>query len=368
MTELLHDASALASWGAAIVASPWTGLDTEFFRERTYYAKLCLVQVATPDAITLVDPLHLDIRPLGAALAGPGVKILHAGRQDLELLLQETGVLPAPLFDTQIAAALAGYDEQIGYANLVAEVLKVNLAKDATRTDWAARPLSDRQLAYAQDDVRYLEALRQALLAELDRLGRVAWLTEDCASLNDPAHYDFSLTQLVRRHRQGANLPIAAQGRFQALLLWREEAARQANLPRAWVIADAVLVDLALRPPKNRADFGQRPGLDDRQIRRLGDQLISVIEAAPERPAHPWPAARLAPEDERPYQALAALVDARAQALGIGAGVIGSRRMLKEIAQGAPPQELTRGWRAEVLGTEGDRLLAEIAKRHADAA
>ncbi len=367
MTELLTDGSALAALSAAIAASPWTGLDTEFVRERTYYAKLCLIQTATPDGIVLTDPLRLDIGPLGEALAGPGVKILHAGRQDLELLLQETGILPAPLFDTQIAAALVGHDDQIGYANLVAQLLKVDLAKDATRTNWAARPLSDRQLAYAQDDVRHLDALRAALLGELERLGRVAWLVEDCAALNDPALYRFSSEQLVRRYRQGSGLPVPGQALFQALLLWREEAARKADLPRAWVLADAVLVDLAARPPKTRADLGHRRGLDERQIQRLGDQLLAVIREAPDRPSHPWPAARLGPEEEDLYKALTALIDARAQALGIQAGVIGSRRTLKEIAQGAPPGSLAQGWRGEVLGVEGERLMREIAERHADA-
>jgi ribonuclease D len=367
MTELLTDGAALAQLSTAITASPWTGLDTEFVRERTYYAKLCLVQVATPDTMALVDPLSLDITPLGQALAGPGVKILHAGRQDLELLLQETGVLPAPLFDTQMAAALVGHDEQIGYANLVAQLLKVELAKDATRTNWAARPLSDRQLAYAQDDVRHLDALRTALLAELERLGRTAWLVEDCAALNDPGLYRFSPEQLVRRYRQGANLSPPAQALFQALLLWREDAAREADLPRAWVVPDAVLMDLAARPPKGRADLVERRGLDERQVRRLGDQMLNVLQGAPDHPLHPWPAARLDAEEERLYQALAALIDARAQALGIQGGIVGSRRTLKEIAQGAAPGNLARGWRAEVLGAEGERLLAEIAERHADA-
>ena len=295
------------------------------------------------------------------------MKILHAGRQDLELFLQETGVLPAPLFDTQMAAALVGHDEQIGYANLVAQLLKVDLAKDATRTNWAARPLSGRQLAYAQDDVRHLEALRDALLTELERLGRTAWLTEDCAALNDPALYRFSPEQLVRRYRQGANLSLRGQALFQALLMWREEAARKADLPRSWVLDDAVLVDLAARPPKTRADLGGRRGLDERQVQRLGELLLAVVQEAPDRPLHPWPAARLNPEEDRLYQALTALVDARAKALGIQSGVIGSRRTLKEIVQEGAPGNLARGWRAEILETEGARLLAEAAERHAHA-
>ena len=364
MTELLTGQVALTALCDAIAQAPWVGLDTEFVRERTYFAKLCLIQVALPDALVLVDPLHADIRPLGAALSAPGTKILHAGRQDIELFLQETRTLPAPLFDTQIAAALVGHDEQIGYANLVAQRLQVELNKDATRTNWATRPLSGRQLAYAQDDVRYLDTLYDKLSSELVRLNRMTWLLEDCKALTDPALYRFAPDQLARRYRQGANLSAHGQGIFQDLLIWRETAAQKADLPRAWVVSDAALLDLAMRPPKTLADFADRRGLDNQSIGQFGEALLMTIEQAAATPTHAWAQPTLKPEEERLYNALVTHVDGCAKTLAILPGVICSRRTLKEVVQGAVPGNLAQGWRAEVLGSQGTRLLTEVASLH----
>lgn len=364
MTALLTDPGALAALCAEISAAPWVGLDTEFVRERTYYAKLCLIQIATPRTLVLIDPLGLDIGPLGQALATTGPKILHAGRQDLELLLQETRRLPSPLFDTQIAAALAGHDDQIGYAALVAAVLKIELAKDVTRTNWAARPLSERQLAYAQDDVRHLEPLHAELGAALARLGRAEWLREDCAVLADLALYRFGPEQFTRRYRQGAGLAPRAQAIFQELLSWREGIARETDLPRSWVVSDAALLELALRAPSTVAGFQKLREWDERHTERYAAGALAAIADAPPAPLYPWPAPRLRPEEDVFYQALVGLVDTCARDLGIPAGVLGSRRALKEIVQGASPGSLARGWRAGVLGSEGARLFAEIAAFH----
>lgn len=365
MTELLTNPDALDALCAAIKDASFVGLDTEFVRERTYFAKLCLIQVALPDAIVLIDPLEVDIRPLGVALKATNAKILHAGRQDLELLLQETGELPAALFDTQMAAALAGHDEQIGYAGLVAHRLKVELNKDATRTNWALRPLSSGQLAYAKDDVRYLEALREDLGQELTRLGRLDWLAEDCGALTDRTLYSFSAAQLTRRYRQGAGLSGHAQSIFQELLVWRESQAKMVDLPRTWVIADGALVDLAQNPPKDRADFCRRRDLNKPSVAPLADAILKVIEEAPGVPTYPWAPPTLKPEEERLYAALVAVIEARAKDLAFKAGVICSRRNLKEIAQGVNPGPLAYGWRLQVLGEEGAQLLRAVADLHA---
>lgn len=368
MTELLTDQEALAALCRDLTKASWVGLDTEFVRERTYYAELCLVQLALPDALVLVDPLRVDIRPLAQALQGPGLKIVHAGRQDLELLLQETEGLPSPLFDTQIAAALIGHHDQIGYGNLVAQLLSVELNKDATRTNWALRPLSERQLAYAQDDVRYLDVLHDKLASELSRLGRMDWLREDCQTLTDPNLYRFHPDQLVHRYRQGANLSPVGQALFQDLLVWREAAAKAADLPRNWVFPDAILAELAAHPPKDRADLATRRGLNHQSLERWGDALMATVDGAESSPRRAWAAPRLDPDEERLYTALVAHVDACAKALGIEAGVLCSRRALKEMVQGGPSGNLARGWRAEVLGPRGAHLLAEVAGLHAQSA
>lgn len=343
-------------------AAPFIGLDTEFVRERTYYAQLALIQIALPTKIVLVDPLAVDIRPLGHALKDGPITLVHAGRQDLELLLQETGVLPSPLFDTQIAAALVGHDEQIGYGPLVQKLLGITLAKDATRTNWAARPLTPHQCQYAEDDVRYLDALYQKLAAALTVHQRRAWLEEETAQLTDPGMYHPEPDQLLRRYRQGVALPQPARNRFGALLLWREATAQKVNLPRAWVIADPVLVDLALHPPTHIADLANRRGLDTRAINRFGEDLLRVCTDS--HSEYRWPSALLDAEEDRIYKELVQLVDTRAKTLGIAASLIASRKTLKEIAQGAPPGPLARTWRAQVLGESGQTLLSAAARSH----
>lgn len=358
MIPTLSDASELEGLCAEIATAAVVGLDTEFMRERTYFAQLALVQVAVAANTYLVDPLATDVHGLGAALAtGTGVKVLHAGRQDLELLLQETAVLPQPLFDTQLAAGLVGFDEQIGYAELVETLLGIHLSKDATRTNWMARPLSPRQIAYARDDVAHLEALYVRLDEDLRAKGRRAWLDEDCAALADPGLYGFDARQLIRRYRQGAAMAPTAQAIFAALLGWREQASRDADLPRGWVVTDDALADLAQHPPQNLADLARCRDLDERTVRRFGDAIVATVAGAGATPPHAWRPRTLSPEEKRRYTALVALVDRRAQELGIAASFIGSRRLLKDIVQGAPPGALARGWRASVLGEDGRALL-----------
>ncbi|MEQ8492764.1 MAG: ribonuclease D, partial [Gammaproteobacteria bacterium] len=188
----LAEPGAIAAWLAGCDPQAPLAIDTEFERQRTYFARLCLVQIACAERIALIDTLAVDdLTPLAGVLAAPGrCKLLHAARQDLEVLYHAGLVLGPPLVDTQVAAALAGFDEQIGYAELVRELLGVTLDKSQTRTDWRQRPLSERQLHYAADDVRHLAALDAALGERLAALGREAWLEEECRTLADPALYD----------------------------------------------------------------------------------------------------------------------------------------------------------------------------------
>ncbi len=367
MSAILKDPEAFEALCERVFTAEFVGLDTEFVRERTYYAELALIQLALPEGLVLLDPLAIDITPLGDALQGPGVKIVHAGRQDLELILQETGRLPAPLFDTQLAAALLGFDEQIGYGGLVEKLLDVRLPKDATRTNWANRPLTEHQLRYALDDVRHLRPVHEQMTASLATHSRHTWLEEDVAALSDPSLYRFDPAQLTRRYRQGSTMPPAAQARFSALLLWREEAARTANLPRGWILPDTVLVDLAHRPLAHPDDLARRRGIDERAARKWSAAVYTALQTAPAASAFGWPPATLSADQTQTYDALVALIDARAKALGIGASLLATRRTLKEIAQGAPAESLQRGWRAEVLGSEG-RALLERTRCHAEPA
>jgi len=218
------------------------GLDTEFLRERTYHAQLCLLQLAWTGAAVCVDPLAVtDLAPLRATLsAPPAVKILHASRQDLEVLLPALGLV-RPLFDTQIAAALTGESAQIGYAELVRRLLGVELAKAHTRADWSRRPLSADQIEYALDDVRHLLALKEALQERIERLGRLAWLAEEFAALEDPATLTVDPEQAWRRLKGCSGLDPGRQRLLRSLAAWRERRALERDRPRGWILDDELL-------------------------------------------------------------------------------------------------------------------------------
>ena len=254
-TPVISTSDELAAIADKVCASEAIGIDTEFLRERTYRAELCLLQLTTPAGPVCVDPLALpELGPLGAVL-GAGVaaapspvpmpapppalplKVLHAARQDLEVLFPLVGLV-APVFDTQVAAALAGFPSQVGYAELVRRILGHELPKAHTRTDWSRRPLSPEQIDYALDDVRYLLPLRDALLESLEKLGRGAWLAEELRELGDlvglqpdPARAWLRLTGLQ-------DLDPGRRTLAQALAAWRERRAIAKNRPRGWILDD----------------------------------------------------------------------------------------------------------------------------------
>ena len=225
-------------------------------RERTYFPRLCLVQVATVDDVALVDVLAIpDGGALTALLADRGrTKLIHAARQDIEALLPLTGSPLGPVFDTQQAAALLGFSAQIGYADLVQQLLSVALAKGHARTDWARRPLSAEQLAYAADDVRYLPALAAELESRLAAAGRREWMAEEAAELDDVSLYRVEPTDAWKRLRGLERLDAPAFRAAQRLAAWREARAMDRDLPRGWVLPDVAIHELAQRRPQSRAN------------------------------------------------------------------------------------------------------------------
>lgn len=350
--QFIDDAAALAAFCAGLEPTAVVAFDTEFERSRTYFAELCLVQVACGDALACIDTLALqELAPLAAALTrGTGAKVVHAARQDLEVLQQRTGSLACPLFDTQIAAALCGHPEQIGYADLVRIELGIELAKTATRTDWRQRPLSAEQLAYAADDVRYLAPLAAILEARLHALGRRTWLDEDCAALLDPALYQPPVTEAWTRLKSLSGLPPAARSRAAALANWREQAARTHNLPRNWVVKDAALYELAGRAPADLRGLAELAVLEPGTVRRHGQAILAAMANAGATP--PVVPGRLTAAGRAALQALTVEVQARAAALGISPAVLATRAELEAVLCGRPPGRLRNGWRAGVLGIE----------------
>ncbi len=354
---LIADRDALATLLERLRGCEWIALDTEFVRVKTYFARLCLVQLATPDGgeVACVDPLAVDISPLLDSLYAPQqLKVIHAARQDLEVLAQpHGGVPPGPVFDTQIAAALCGYDEQTSYAQLVEATTGVKLAKRHTRAHWDRRPLTAEELRYAVEDVRYLCDVYEHLSQRLSALGRTSWLEEDCAALRDPALYRHDPERAFLRLKQGALLPPDAQPVLAALAAWRERTAQARDLPRHWVVPDEVLVAIAQHSPTSRAALMRVPGAGGAIARRWAEAILAAVAAGRARgPQRLWPEPQ--PLDRRSQallERLSARIKERAQSLGLRPAVLATRRELLALLRGADSL-LLHGWRREVIGEE----------------
>ncbi|MGE0485359.1 MAG: ribonuclease D [Gammaproteobacteria bacterium] len=351
--ELITDSAALARWCSGLPAAAAIAFDTEFERQRTYYAELCLAQAAVAGQVACIDPLSMDsLAPLGSLL-GDGARrlVMHAARQDIEVLLQAGLPCAATLADSQVAAGLAGFHEQIGYADLVQQLLGHALDKSQTRTDWRQRPLSARQLAYAADDVRHLEEIEALLRERLLALGRLHWYAEDCAALADPALYAQPPALAWERVKGLPALAATAQASAVALASWRETAAQQRNLPRNWVLKDAELLALAGAAPRtiealaavlpDNPAFVRRHGAE--VLERLRDVEPGLADAVTTRPP-PDSATR-----ER-IKACAAAVRGCAEGYGIAPALLLTRREIEALVAGQLSTRLRDGWRGEVLG------------------
>jgi ribonuclease D len=351
---------ALAELCARLGAEARIGLDTEFLRERTYHAQLCLVQLSSPGDAACVDPLALaELAPLAALLAAPRtVKVMHASRQDLEVLFPVAG-MTRPLFDTQIAAALTGLPAQVGYAQLVRRLLKRELPKSHTRTDWSRRPLSAEQIEYALDDVRYLLPLAVELEAQLAALGRLGWLAEELAALEEARSFTTDPDDAWLRLRGLRGLDPGRVRLARALAAWRERRALEHNRPRGWILDDAALRELVLRVPRTVQGLAAMSELPAGLVRHRGAELLACVEAAavPD-PAPPVPG-RPQPDPQRSalIRKLGAISQAVAAELGLVPEVLATRRDLEQLAEGRRDGALLRGWRRGVVG---ERLLAAL--------
>jgi len=349
--------------GATVVA-----LDTEFMREKNYYAQFCLLQLATDKVIACVDPLAIeDLTPLMDILYDEGlIKVFHAAGQDLELFFDLYGKLPKPLFDTQIAAALLGQGNQVGYGNLVQAVLKVSLDKSHSRTDWTLRPLDEAQLEYAADDVRYLLPLYHELVNELARLGRSEWLSRDFSELADEGRYQKDDRQLWQRIRGANRLKPRQLAILRELAEWREQQARERDKPRKWILPDEVMLDVARHGPKDLTRLARIRGLNDSVIKRNGEHLLQLVsegqsiaqEACPSLPKFNTPTVA----QEAQVDLLMALVRMVAAESCISIASLTSRKELEALVMGEQALELLQGWRGELLGK---RLQAVLDGSHA---
>lgn len=373
----------LAEFCELAKAQPYVTLDTEFLRERTYYSRLCLIQAALPPAsgpksaggpAVLIDPLagDLSLEPLYDLFRHKAtVKVFHAARQDLEIFFHDAGVLPDPLFDTQIAAMVCGFGEQAGYETLVKKIARQPLDKSSRFTDWSHRPLSDAQAAYALADVTHLRAIYEFLSEQLEKTGRAPWLKEEVGVLLNPETYVTRPEDAWERVRTRTGSP-----RFLAIVRelarFRETYAQERDIPRTRVFKDDALIELASTKPLNEGDLGKsRLLLRDARRGDIAQGILAAVKEGLETKELPKPSSD---EPGRPGNAalaelLRVLLKAKSDETGVAPKLIASASELDAIASGHRDLPSLTGWRAEVFGRDALRLAAgEIALSARDGA
>ena len=361
----------LADLCGQLADSEWLAIDTEFIREKTYYPRLCLLQVCNGEVAACIDPLELDdLQPLLDILYdGRILKVLHAARQDLEIFLHDYQRIPMPVFDTQPAAALLGHGDQIGYANLVKQLLDIELPKDQSRTDWSRRPLDRQQVRYALDDVIYLGRLYLHMRGHLFDRERLQWLASDFATLADPQTYYPNPDNMWQRTKGKQALRGRQLAVLQQIAAWREQQARTRDLPRKWVLKDDVMIELSRRMPRDANGLSKIRGLEPGQIRREGDALLDLIAKGADLPREQWPndkgrAKPLNASQEAMVDLLSAGLRLIAEQHQLSPLAIASRKELEKLVRGEANCILHEGWRHSLAGQtlgalmSGERQLA----------
>jgi len=363
----------LAAFCTAARDHPYVTIDTEFLRERTYWSKLCLIQMALPGKAgeaVLVDPIEgadMSMDPLYDLFRHEAtVKVFHAARQDLEIFFVEGRVFPKPLFDTQVAAMVCGFGEQVGYETLVKKIAHEPLDKTSRFTDWSRRPLSDAQKDYALADVTHLRVIYEFLAAQIIKTGRQKWVEEELSILTDPATYtvhpDEAWERVKTRTTSGRFLAVVKE-----LARFREDFAQSRNIPRSRVYKDDALLELASTRPATVEELG-RSRLLLREARRgeIADGILSAVKAGMEMPSDQMPKPDLSRDQLQVNPALAdllrVLLKAKSEELGVAARLIASAADLDAIAAGERELDALKGWRREAFGEDALRLCkGEIA-------
>jgi ribonuclease D len=363
--RIVETNEALAAFVAELAGAPYLALDTEFLRDQTYYPKLCLIQVAAPGIEAIIDPLApgIDLKPFYELIARPDiVKVLHAARQDIEIFFLQGGVLPDPLFDSQVAAMVCGFGDAASYETLARKIAHVEIDKSARFTDWSHRPLSKRQLEYALADVTHLRVIYEWMKARLEKTGRAAWVAEEVAALQDPALYKLEPESAWKRLK-----PRTANKRFLAILAslaaWREREAQARDIPRGRVLKDEALTEIAAHPPENPEALERIRAVPKGFANsRLGKGLTEAI--AHGQTAEPPEGAADDNRQRRRREPSPAVVDLlktllrlRAEAAGVAPRLIANAEDIERLAAGEDDEVAAlKGWRGEVFGKDAIAL------------
>ena len=357
--DLITSTDALAAACARLAAHPFVTVDTEFLRETTYYPKLCLIQMAGPDPADafLVDPLAegLSLDPFLALMANPAVtKVFHSARQDLEIVWNIGQIVPAPLFDTQIAAMVCGYGDSVSYEQLVNDLAKARVDKSSRFTDWSRRPLTDAQLTYALSDVTYLVTVYQELLQQLEKSGRVAWLSEEMAVLSAPETYqadpENAWRRLIGRLRKPKEVAVLME-----IASWREREAQSRDVPRGRILKDDALVDLAVSAPRTVEALGRLRSIPNGFERsRTGADILEAVERGLARDPATVPAlerSRGRGSAGAVVELLKVLLKAVAEEEGVAPKIVATVDELEAIAESDTANVPSlKGWRRELFG------------------
>ena len=363
---LVTEAVELAALCSRLRAEPYVTIDTEFMRERTYYPELCVVQLAGAQDVAVVDAQApgIDLAPLGGLLADPAVlKVFHAARQDVEIFLERFGSVPTPLFDTQVAAMVAGFGDQVGYDALVQALTGSGIDKAHRFSDWSARPLSASQLAYAAADVTHLRVVYESLRARLDRGGRLEWVAEEMATLDNPATYRAEPETMWERLRpKTGNRRML--GLVRAVAAWREREAQRVNIPRQRLLKDESVLEIAATAPGTPDALARVRGISRGFAEgRSGSGLLAAIKEAAALPEHLQPPAPRYKDGPRASPALVALLRVllatKSEQHDVAPKLLASSEDLDRLAtEAAPDVPALSGWRREVFGADALALKA----------
>ena len=361
---LIDDDSQLKAFVKRCCTSPYMAIDTEFLREKTYYARLCLIQVAIEGEVAIIDPFAIkDITLLNDALTSSDVvKIFHASSQDIEILYHETGVVPRPVFDTQVAAALLGKSQQASYSSLVSSYCSVNLPKKDSFTDWSQRPLKDSQIRYAADDVVYLPQIYYDMVEVLNEKNRLHWLDEAFEEISSPEKYEIKPEERYRKLRRVNQLNARQMAAAREFAAWRELKAQKINVPRKWIVSDEQIVEACRREARTIDELFMVRGMRESLRAEDARQAVACIKKGLSCPKEQLPQVHEKPKNEHNVDIVVDLMNAvvhlRARENHIASQTLAPQAELMKLARGHDDEcELLKGWRYKVIGKELKELL-----------
>ena len=361
--EVISNTEGLQTFVKKIKGAKWLAIDTEFLREKTYYAKLCLIQIEADGYRACIDPFNIDDMSSFSELMHDSniIKVLHAAHQDLEILLQLTQKVPAPIFDTQVAASVLGIGDQMGYARLVEHMLGVTLAKTQSRTDWSKRPLRDAQLEYAIDDVRYLAQIYPKMVEQLESQNRLAWLNKDFAKATNPDTYAINAKERWKKVKGNQILKRPQLAILRELAAWREEKAEKSNRPRKWILSDDILLDMAKQQPNTVEQIKEIRGINPERSQKHHELWLTLISKGKETPESDWPELARSKKPNANQNALIDLlllvIQIQAKQHNITAAVIATRKQVANMIL-AGDISISDDWRGALVN---DQIAAVIA-------